>query len=88
MTDPLYEYVKGKGWIINPPVRSRNRKYYYVELRKPNPGECCCYSNNEKYASLQAWKEWIAGNMPYSYETLKSELKDERLFWCTFVEVT
>lgn len=40
-TEPLYTYVKGQGWVINPPreVIDKHDKRYIMEPRRPVNGE-------------------------------------------------
>jgi hypothetical protein len=68
MTEPIYEYVKGQGWILNH-VESFELELYdgraKFEFRKPNLGEKCA-----RFSSVGERDQYILDlkRHPRSYE--------------------
>jgi hypothetical protein len=88
--EPLLEYKRGEGWIYE------CRKSYpsslsgmvYIELRKPNPGELCCWVDNRDEHTEEEWADWIKCSRGYRYTTLEHEMLDlPYRYWCTFIPV-
>jgi hypothetical protein len=94
MTEPIYEFIRGQGWVANgePPVLvSKNGKTYRVEMRKPEPGEFCCYDmvGSPDCYTPERWAGWFKTVYnQYTYDQLKSDIKKPGLSWVTFVEVS
>lgn len=87
--EPVYEFVKGKGWIINPGVIvTRQNKTYRVEMRVPNPGELCCWDYTSNGYSPEKWAEWFRKtHHTCDYESLQHDLTKANIQWVTFVEI-
>lgn len=91
VTEPVYVFEKGKGWVIeqNTPYPDDKGKLWYLELRKPSPGEYCCWVFGTDNWGLEDWIVWLqaTGVSPYPYESLSSRIGDRDLAWCTFIPV-
>ena len=60
MTEPIYEFVKGKGWQLET-VDSCIIQGHRFEVRKPLPGEMYtyCYPNSRWADETKVkWSEW------------------------------
>lgn len=70
--EPTYEYVKGKGWVLQScgvAYFSFDNKQYMVLDRPPNIGELCIWSSrhNQFYVkggkpNLKNWAEYLTRN--------------------------
>lgn len=86
-SEPLYEFVKGKGWVIvnDHVVTTTYGKTWRLELRKPEPGEHCCWTYNK--TDLAFWASWVKIQSPYHYSDLAGAIERTGITWCTFILV-
>lgn len=62
MTEPTYEYIKGQGWVVQPPhpvsdvYTLKTGERFRFEFRKPRPGEY--------YDAASKGSRWFPGEVP------------------------
>jgi hypothetical protein len=63
VNEPIYEFVKGQGWVVNPPtiVTMRCKARVKIEIRDPEPGERCIWDWAPGH-SVDWWIGWCTNN--------------------------
>ncbi len=103
MTEPVYEYVKGQGWVVTSfPVHVFVCNGYTVraEARPPQEGEYAASSYNTDYdfcpggvINFSQWEKWFIqcwGVSPFPEDkttTYERNRNRKELAWVTFVKV-
>lgn len=68
MTDPIYTFIKGTGWVVTTvemiDVTMRCGTKVRIERRAPSVGENYCWKGGQKW-SMQEWAEW-ASHEPFN----------------------
>jgi hypothetical protein len=59
MTEPLYTFIKGQGWVLQYPrtVTMHCGTVVTIEMRKPKPGEYWNAAFHDDYNNLDFWYE-------------------------------
>lgn len=89
MTEPIYTFKKGEGWVIQLfesfETYMSCGTHVRLERRTPNPGERATW-NFEGEWSLEDWKHWAERNTIGSFiETTQSDKKNRD--WMTVVRL-
>lgn len=83
--EPIYQYVKGQGWVVGPSVPCRDIRLacgtkVRIELRKPNPGEIWdCGSPT----TLDSWEK-VLRNLVLRHLSVDDPIERETN-WCTII---
>jgi hypothetical protein len=85
--EPNLVFKRGEGWVYEKPFPSYNHGAVSIELRKPNPGELCCYSEAKADNNVEFWADWIICNRGYRHSALSRNLDRDDIYWCTFIPV-
>lgn len=66
-SEPIYTYIKGKGWVVNPPnlITTKDRQNILIEVRDPEPGDKYMYAgtpSGSKPWGLEQWTDYLKSN--------------------------
>lgn len=96
MTEPIYSYVKGQGWVVGVSNDSITvtmaGKHYSLENRKPEVGEMYSGSSFQsrwwdlvnKHPNWDVWREWATTEGMFSTRR-QVEFLSTLDFWVTLV---
>lgn len=97
MTEPLYIFIKGKGWVVQS-IQAAEFQGLRFEVRKPKIGEkyIIVGKGNEQYVHPDGtikWEAWEALSWNHEYIAKYSGPKfdvddDQVLFYVTILQIT
>lgn len=64
MAEPIYEFVKGEGWVVrnteSAVVTMRCGTVVRIEKRTPQRGEYYCWKSYDSW-TMEGWANWVKG---------------------------